>query len=875
MKTNAKNSTTALSRWTHLSRMIRGFLGVPFHAGLILVFMAPVIALSQTYYTINEDASPVFSTLIPDEAYVIKDNVNYKLYYAGNDFASINLAQSPDGITWTPYGSNPILAEGPLQQEHADVHFYSDGFAGANSGTNQSATTMYYRMWYQGPSGISIGGWRYAESPDGINWYNRMAVTQTGTSVTGGISAQYGIADAVYTPGASNTGTDWTFRIYVNAQYTVPPYSSNELVVMAFSSDGYNWTGYDPTSVGYATPVFAGTLDTSRFDCDHIGWFKVIKNSPTDWQAFYSGGKGSTYQALNGIGYATSTDGINWTHRQTLFTTNDPVTWRNKSVWMPSVVKTGNNYEIFFLGSNNSDISSSDWIQWKLGRAILTPVADPFAGFKFVEEPGNPLFGGASGGVDRAYQAYVIKIGAVYNMWYGDHVNTRYVSSTYPDFHDVAFPGTIITVPNATQPYKFTVYYNPDGWTLGGTSYSQTLVAYYTDNADNFTTNPQVAVSNNGTDWTYVGRTSGVITGAPADVSTVYRLSVLYEGNNIWKGYGDQGQAWIQYYTSTDGMNWTIQAWDILNDRNPNLLQAWEVGPGPQYPGEISPYVFKVNNTYVMTYSGGTTNNNQGIGIAYSGDGINFTKSSTNPIFSIADGVAWRLDRNYNSYMMLDDGLWRMYFQGTSAEDGVYAIGMATPEVRLPVELVSFTVTVASNAATLTWKTATEVNNYGFDVERRLINSQSSTLNSWGKIGFVKGSGTSNSAHSYSYADASVSSGTYAYRLKQIDNNGTYKYSSEAEVTVSVPKVFALNQNYPNPFNPTTTITFTLAQDGFTTLKVYNILGKEVATLANGEMKAGVANTVSFNASKLSSGVYFSKLESNGSIQIKKLVLMK
>jgi len=873
METNTKNSTTVLSRWTRLSRMVRGFLGVLFHAGLILAFMAPVIAKSQTFYTINENSSPVFSTLIPDQAYVIKDNVNYKLYYAGNDFASINLAQSTDGITWTPYAGNPVLSEGPLvQQEHAEVHFYSDGFTGANSGTNPSATTMYYRMWYQGTAS-GIAGWRYAESSDGISWYNHIVVIQHNPPIfSAATGVDYGIADVVYTPGGEGGDVNKTFRIYANVQWELGLYGGKELVVMAFSANGYEWTGYDPTSAGYATPVFTGTLDTSRFDCDHIGWFKVIKNSPIDWQAFYSGGRGSTYQALNGIGYATSTDGIHWTHRQTLLTTNDPVAWRNQSIWMPSVVKSGNNYELFFLGS--SDVSDGSWIWWKLGRAVLTPVADPFAGINFVEYAGNPLFGGASEGVDRAYQAYVIKIGAVYNMWYGDHINTRYVSSTYPDFHDVTFPGTIITVPNATQPYKFTVYYNSAGWTLGGTNYSQTLVAYYTDNADGFTTNPQVAVSDDGINWTYVGRTSGVITGEPAEVSNVYRLSVLYEGNNIWKGYGDQGQAWIQYYTSTDGMAWTVQAWDILNDRNPSLLQPWEIGPGPQYPGEISPYVFKVNNTYVMTYSSGKTNNNQGIGIAYSGDGINFTKSITNPIFSIADGVAWRTIRNYNGYIMLDDGLWRMYFQGTNAA-GFYAIGMADLEGSLPVELVSFTATVASNAPTLTWQTATEVNNYGFDVERRLVNSQSLTLNSWGKTGFVRGSGTSNRAHSYSYTDASVSSGTYAYRLKQIDNNGTYKYSSEAEVTVSGLKVFALNQNYPNPFNPTTTISFTLAQDGFTTLKIYDVLGREVATLASGGLKANVVNTVTFNASKLSSGVYFSKLENNGSVQIKKLVLMK
>jgi hypothetical protein len=84
-----------------------------------------------------------------------------------------------------------------------------------------------------------------------------------------------------------------------------------------------------------------------------------------------------------------------------------------------------------------------------------------------------------------------------------------------------------------------------------------------------------------------------------------------------------------------------------------------------------------------------------------------------------------------------------------------------------------------------------------------------------------------------------------------------------------------LNQNYPNPFNPTTTISFTLAQDGFTTLKIYNVLGKEVATLVNGEMKAGVTNTVTFNASKLSSGVYFYQLDAGSFSETKKLMLLK
>ena len=110
--------------------------------------------------------------------------------------------------------------------------------------------------------------------------------------------------------------------------------------------------------------------------------------------------------------------------------------------------------------------------------------------------------------------------------------------------------------------------------------------------------------------------------------------------------------------------------------------------------------------------------------------------------------------------------------------------------------------------------------------------------------------------------------------MKQIDNNGAYKYSSEAEVTISIPKIFALNQNYPNPFNPTTVISYQLPVTSNVTLKVYNVLGKEVATLVNETKEAG-NYTTQFNASQLSSGVYFFKLTSNRFSSIRKMTLLK
>jgi hypothetical protein len=195
--------------------------------------------------------------------------------------------------------------------------------------------------------------------------------------------------------------------------------------------------------------------------------------------------------------------------------------------------------------------------------------------------------------------------------------------------------------------------------------------------------------------------------------------------------------------------------------------------------------------------------------------------------------------------------------------------------IPLPVELTSLTASVNQLNAELKWSTATEVNNYGFEVERRAISDQQSAVSSWAKVGFVNGNGTSNVQHSYSFSDNITESGSYAYRLKQIDNSGTFKYSQETQVTIEVPKVFTVSQNYPNPFNPTTNIDFTVAADGKAVLKVYNTLGQEVAELYNGEAQAGRIIQTHFDASRLASGIYFSRLEADGKSLVKRMMFIK
>ncbi len=190
----------------------------------------------------------------------------------------------------------------------------------------------------------------------------------------------------------------------------------------------------------------------------------------------------------------------------------------------------------------------------------------------------------------------------------------------------------------------------------------------------------------------------------------------------------------------------------------------------------------------------------------------------------------------------------------------------------LPVELSSFSASVVGNAVKLIWRTETEINNYGFEVERASLSA--SPLSSWEKIGFVNGNGNSNSPKSYTYEDKNVLSGKYSYRLKQMDNDGKFEYSKTIEVDLGSPSKFELAQNFPNPFNPETAIRFTLPAAGNVRLTINNLLGQEVRSLVNEYKEAGT-HIINFNASDFNSGVYIYRLEASGITQTRKMTLIK
>jgi hypothetical protein len=243
-------------------------------------------------------------------------------------------------------------------------------------------------------------------------------------------------------------------------------------------------------------------------------------------------------------------------------------------------------------------------------------------------------------------------------------------------------------------------------------------------------------------------------------------------------------------------------------------------------------------------------------------------------------------------------GVWRSTDAGTSfsligTEIDVSASGLRTIPISttqfsqwtttdhnspLAVELASFTSSIIDRDVKLDWRTTEEVNNSGFDIERATYNPKTPENQAWSKIGFVEAKQNPIGSN-YSYNDRKLNTGKYLYRLKQIDYNGNYTYYPlKNEVVIGIPKKYDLSQNYPNPFNPVTKIDYNLPYDSKVSIKIYDMVGREVMTLLNEQKPAGFY-TLEFNAINLSSGAYFYRIiadhDNDKFIATKKMMLVK
>lgn len=211
--------------------------------------------------------------------------------------------------------------------------------------------------------------------------------------------------------------------------------------------------------------------------------------------------------------------------------------------------------------------------------------------------------------------------------------------------------------------------------------------------------------------------------------------------------------------------------------------------------------------------------------------------------------------------------VWQDFRGGNDFDIVTYGFNTA-----LPVELASFSSLVNGRDVKMKWVTVSELNNTGFDIERKSLNDV------WTKIGFAAGNGTVNTLTEYNFEDKNLQTGKYSYRLKQIDYNGNYEYHNLTNlVDIGTPSKFNLLQNYPNPFNPVTQINFEIPVDAMVNITVFDMSGREVKTLVN-EMRTAGFYTVQFNASGISSGLYFYRITTNGNEKFtmtKKLMVIK
>lgn len=412
---------------------------------------------------------------------------------------------------------------------------------------------------------------------------------------------------------------------------------------------------------------------------------------------------------------------------------------------------------------------------------------------------------------------------------------------------------------------------------FNGVVFSPTAPSFGITGSDPATNNSNYKVcitKNNGNNWTQINfNLTGVVMG---------KGSMFCVDSNFY-GFGSNHDF---IYTKNGGTNWNSVSMTGLT----NLVSSIAFDNSGTYGIGVS--FLMGSNTISYTSNGGLNwssvtpvstvsfSNAQGTVKWIPGSSVVFvTISDANKTYtyrSLDNGTSWSL---YNSTTtirnLMDFGVYFKYGHAT-----LYGITSGGTPVKIadapmPVALESFNYSVISNSVNLKWITSEEINNAGFEIYRIKDSDDPNNPLMWTKIGYVTGKGNKNGFSQYSFTDSKLASGKYHYKLKQIDYNGNFAYYSlNGTVNIGLPNKSDMHQNYPNPFNPVTTIDYNISFDGRVTLKIYDMAGKEVSTLVN-ELQTAGYYSVSFDASKLSSGNYIYRLESGSNSIVKILTLVK
>jgi photosystem II stability/assembly factor-like uncharacterized protein len=384
--------------------------------------------------------------------------------------------------------------------------------------------------------------------------------------------------------------------------------------------------------------------------------------------------------------------------------------------------------------------------------------------------------------------------------------------------------------------------------------------------------------TNGGTDWNPVS-TSNIPQANTGE--WLNPIEVAEYGDNVWlptTGYPSSIPRFLK--TTDNGYSWTAldigftadyYVFPAFQNENIGILSAWSL--------DVTAYELK------KTVDGGVTWNSLSapyggclpLNVSYvPGTSSGYVITGCLNVNGYSTGSAYTLDGG-NTWTNLDDGnycytIFNSDLSGWATNWGTNSFyKYVGPPLPVPVELTSFCAAADGNDVILSWKTSTETNNKGFDIQRSEVGDQKSE---WKKVGFVEGKGTTTEEQNYSFSDKKVPEGSYTYRLKQIDLNGAVNYSEEVNIEVKAVYTYYLDQNYPNPFNPTTTIKFGLKKKSNVRIDIFSSIGENVKTILNEERDPG-NYTINFNAGDMPSGVYLYRITSETFSSVKKMMLVK
>lgn len=658
-----------------------------------------------------------------------------------------------------------------------------------------------------------------------------------------------------------NGGDTWTATSFgTSTHYKVSLINSTTILIGSSSSTtgrllkstdfGATWVSANPT--GLTSTVYSICIkDASTFFLGAgVDGIMMTTDTGTTWSI-----KHAVANSIFDIKFINSTTGFASDSKGNIYSsTNGGLNWTSSPSGSPKGLRAvGFNSSASFVTGNSGNLfkTTDSGLTWSAKHTSITQ--EYLRRMIFKTSTDGWICGGSStaadsigfilqttdGGNNWTKLPYNFK-NQVYSfsmptsdIWYAGRGANKFYKTT-----DAGATFTEITTPitSATHTFWFTGFYNDQIGVTGGAS------------------GKVIKTTNGGTSWTDISTAAGFGTNAVYEIAYIdSNIFYLSGGGGRLAKTTDGGTTFTAMTTQIAGTFFTVK----FKNANFGIVAGSSLGASRTTDGGASWTIATLpSNLAASTSIWSIAYNDSNYiwlssingDILYSTDGgLNFV-ASKKPTSNTMDAMA-----------VVGNKLW------VAGTGGAIVKGYSSPY--LPVELTSFTAEAKAQSVLLKWTTATETNNKGFDIEKQ------NTTGVWSKIGFVKGKGSSVEKMSYNFTDMNPIQNNF-YRLKQIDFDGTYKYSNIAEVNFGTPVKFELSQNYPNPFNPNTSIRFSIPLKSNVEVKIYNVLGKEIATIVNGVREAG-AYSVDFNASMLASGVYFYKISAGQYNSVKKMMLLK